>query len=192
MEHTDQLRILMIEDNPGDYFLVGEYLKEGPWQLSMTHARRLSEGLNLAHNQSFDLILLDLTLPDSTGMEGVRQLLPFVNHIPLVVLTGMEDERYGVESLQMGVQDYLVKDQINAPLLIKTIRYSIERLRVRKVMSKQDRLFRVLTENSQIAKTLIQPDGNIVFGTSAARVILGLQGADPAERNLVEFIHPSR
>ena len=191
MEHTDQLRILMIEDNPGDYFLVGEYLKEGPWQLSMTHARRLSEGLNLAHNQSFDLILLDLTLPDSTGMEGVRQLLPFVNHIPLVVLTGMEDERYGVESLQMGVQDYLVKDQINAPLLIKTIRYSIERLRVRKVMSKQDRLFRVLTENSQIAKTLIQPDGNIVFGTSAARVILGLQGADPAERNLVEFIHPS-
>src|SRR5690606_8100772 len=161
MESSGPLRILIVEDNPGDFFLVGEYLREGPWQLSITHAQRLSEAMTLAKAHEYDLILLDLTLPDSSGMESVKVMRPFISYIPLIVLTGMGDERFGMDSLKLGAQDYLVKDQINGPLLVKSLRYSLERSRVRQAMSKQDRLFRVITENSPTAKALIKPDGTI-------------------------------
>lgn len=190
METEGALRILIVEDNPGDYFLVGEYLKEGPWRLSLFHAHSLSDAMKLAKLQQFDLILLDLTLPDSTGMESVKTMLPLQPNIPLIVLTGIEHEQYGMDSLKMGVQDYLVKDQINGPLLIKSIRYSIERSRVRQAMTKKDRLFRLITENSPTAKALIRPDGTVVFCTHSVKAILGFDASDIVGKNELEFVHP--
>ena len=102
MESSGPLRILIVEDNPGDFFLVGEYLREGPWQLSITHAQRLSEAMTLAKAHEYDLILLDLTLPDSSGMESVKVMRPFISYVPLIVLTGMGDEQYGMDSLKLG------------------------------------------------------------------------------------------
>jgi PAS domain S-box-containing protein len=189
MTHSESLRILVVEDNPGDFFLVGEYLKEGPWQLSISHAQRLSDGISQSRFNQFDLVLLDLSLPDSSGIEGVRRMLQTLNQVPLVVLTGMEDERYGVESMQLGAQDYLVKDQLNAPMLNKAIRYSIERARVRRIMSKQDRLFRVLTENSPTAKALMRPEGTFIFCTSSVRSVIGYDADDLLGKNAREIIH---
>lgn len=190
MESSGSLRILIVEDNPGDFFLVGEYLKEGPWQLSITHALRLSEAMKLVKTHEYDLILLDLTLPDSSGMESVKVMRPYITYIPLIVLTGMGDEQFGMDSLKLGAQDYLVKDQINGPLLVKSVRYSLERSRVRQAMSKQDRLFRVITENSPTAKALIKPDGTIIFCTSSVGAILGFEVAEVVGKNESDLIHP--
>jgi PAS domain S-box-containing protein len=190
MESSGPLRILIVEDNPGDFFLVGEYLREGPWQLSITHAQRLGEAMTLARTHEYDLILLDLTLPDSSGMESVKVMRPFISYIPVIVLTGMGDEQFGMDSLKLGAQDYLVKDQINGPLLVKSVRYSLERSRVRQAMSKQDRLFRVITENSPTAKALIKPDGTIIFCTNSVKAILGFEAAKVQGKNENEIIHP--
>lgn len=190
MKKEPALRILIVEDNPGDYFLVGEYLKEGPWALSVSHARNLAEAMVLADTQEFDIILLDLTLPDSTGMDSVQAILPLQPTIPVIVLTGMEDEQFGVDSLSMGAQDYLVKDQINGPLLVKSIRYSIERCRVQQSMLKQDRLFRLITDNSPAGKLLIKPDGQIHFCTHSVKAVLGYDAPDVLGQNALDFVYP--
>lgn len=190
MEREGKLRILIVEDNPGDYFLVGEYLKEGPWLSSLLHASNLAEATRLAEQELFDIILLDLTLPDSSGLDSLKTMLPLQPNTPIIVLTGLEHEQYGVDSLKMGVQDYLVKDQINGPLLVKSIRYSIERSRVRQAMSKKDRLFRLITENSPTAKALITPEGKITFCTHSVKAIKGYDEGDLVGKYVFDFIHP--
>ena len=190
MDTAGALRILIVEDNPGDYFLVEEYLKEGPWDLSLLHASRLSEAVALAKSQSVDLILLDLTLPDSTGIESVKTLLPLQANIPLIVLTGTGHEQFGVDSLKLGAQDYLVKDQINGPLLVKSVRYSIERSRVQQTITKQDRMFRLITENSPTAKALVTPEGIITFCTHAVKAIVGFEASEVIGKKELDFIHP--
>ncbi|MCR6720125.1 MAG: PAS domain S-box protein [Chitinophagaceae bacterium] len=190
MEREGKLRLLIVEDNPGDYFLVGEYLKEGPWLPLLFHASSLAEATRLAQNEQLDVILLDLTLPDSSGLDSLKTMLPLQPNTPIIVLTGIEHEQYGVDSLKMGVQDYLVKDQINGPLLVKSIRYSIERSRARQAMTKKDRLFRLITDNSPTAKALITPEGKFTFCTHSVKTIKGYDEADLIGKHVFDFVHP--
>ena len=125
------MRILLIEDNPGDIRLLQEYLKEGSAAggFQITQAGRLSTGLARLAEARFDAVLLDLSLPDSQGLDTLVRLHGAAKDVPIVVLTGIEDEALGVKLVQAGAQDYLVKGSVTGPLLMRSLRYAAERQR---------------------------------------------------------------
>ena len=126
MDHPNKL--LLVEDNPGDARLFREMLREGEGaSFEVEWVPRISEALaRLAQNQ-VDLILLDLHLPDGSGMELIQRLRLRYQGVPIVVLTGAFDEATGIEAMKHGAQDYLLKDSVDRRILLRTIRYAIER-----------------------------------------------------------------
>lgn len=184
------IHILVIEDNPGDYLLVQEYLKHASPEFTIKRAETLSQGLELLHNDQPDAILLDLSLPDSNGLESVRIVQSKSHGAPVIVLTGFGNEQFGIDSLKMGAEDYLLKDDINSSLLIKTILYSLERSRVRIEMNRQDRLFRVIAENSLNVITLATAEGEIKYCTSSLKRVLGFEEEECIGLNEKDFVHP--
>jgi DNA-binding Lrp family transcriptional regulator/CheY-like chemotaxis protein len=125
------LEILLIEDNKADVRLIEELLKTSQeFTFQLESLPRLSESINRIKVKNFDLILLDLTLPDSDRETTLDSLLSTTKEIPIVVLTGLDDKDFALKSLQKGAQDYIVKDDLNGPSLIRAILYAIERHKI--------------------------------------------------------------
>ena len=124
------MRVLLVEDNPGDARLIRFYLSEaGLAAYALTHVDRLADGIKRASGADFDVVLLDLSLPDASGLETVRRMHEAAATRPIVVLTGLDDEAVALEALREGAQDYLMKGQIDGRLLVRAMRYAIERKR---------------------------------------------------------------
>lgn len=129
------VRVLLIEDNLAEARLLQEILKgvvHRRFQLS--HAKRLGEAITQLHAHSFDVALLDLTLPDSTGLASLDVLIQNAPSLPIVVLTNTNDEDLAVEAVRHGAQDYLLKRQMNQELLVRSLRYAIERKQAAKAL----------------------------------------------------------
>lgn len=125
------VRILLIEDNPGDVRLIQEMLKEGDYfRFKLSCVDRLDEAMKLIDGEVFDVLLLDLGLPDSQKLDTIRRVNYKTPHLPIVVVTGLANEMLGIEAVRDGAQDYLIKGQIDSNLLNHSIRYSIERKKV--------------------------------------------------------------
>ena len=143
------MRILLIEDNPGDIRLLQEYLKEGSaFRFQVTQVDRLSRGLERLAEARFDAVLLDLSLPDSHGLDTLVRLHEAAKEVPIVVLTGIEDESLGVRLIQAGAQDYLVKGSVTGPLLVRSLRYAAERKRAEEELSESEARLRAILDNS--------------------------------------------
>jgi two-component system cell cycle response regulator len=128
---TPIIKILLIEDNPGDARLLQEALAEiAELQFELIHRETVAQSLEFLAKGKPDLILSDLGLPDSQGLETVRQIHDAAPLIPLVLLTAMDDESLAVQSLEEGAQDYLVKGQIDGYSLWHALRFAMERQRV--------------------------------------------------------------
>lgn len=143
------LHILLIEDNPADAEFLRQLLKEEmcmTWRIA--HVMRLAEALNYIQCQSVDLVLTDLSLPDAQGLDTVTQVHN-LSAVPIVVLTGCDDEDVGLAALRQGAEDYLVKGQINYSLLIRTIRHAMERSRAQQRIEQQDEEIRFLQSMTQ-------------------------------------------
>ncbi len=131
--------ILLVEDNPGDVRLIEELLDEAadrhpgpaddasPGADRLRHAGRLEEGLERLDEGRVDLVLLDLGLPDSTGLATLETVLERARDVPVVVLTGLDDETVGVRAVKQGAQAYLLKDELTPTLLARSIRHAVER-----------------------------------------------------------------
>ncbi|ELY70943.1 bacterio-opsin activator domain-containing protein [Natrinema versiforme] len=141
-EAADTLRILLIEDNPGDARLIQEMLRDteelaqrvSPGEATgqtpeISRENRLEDGLETAHAEPTDIVLLDLNLPDSEGLSTLETVHEETGETPIVVLTGVRDQQVGVEAIQRGAQDFLVKDEVTSELLVRTIHHAIERAR---------------------------------------------------------------
>ncbi|HEX9243166.1 MAG TPA: PAS domain S-box protein, partial [Anaeromyxobacter sp.] len=124
---ADRLRILLVEDNPGDVELVRVALAGERADATLVHVERISEAIERARAGACDVVLLDLSLPDSGGLDGMRRLGAEHPELPVVVLTSLEDDRLASKAVAEGAQDYLVKGLIDGALLVKSIRYAIER-----------------------------------------------------------------
>lgn len=124
--------ILIVEDNPGDLLLITDSIEDIISSSSITNAKSFQDALMLLNdtNPSFDVILLDLSLPDKTGKELITGILEKNSHIPIIVLTGYTDFAFSVESITIGASDYLLKEEISPTALYKSIVYSIERKRI--------------------------------------------------------------
>jgi signal transduction histidine kinase len=121
------IRILLIEDNPGHARLLQKALsKADSFQFQVKHCELLGQALQCSPN-NHDVIMLDLTLPDSTGMDTLRQISTHMPDLPIIVLTSIDDEALAIEAAQLGAQDYLVKGEFDESLLVRTIQYALER-----------------------------------------------------------------
>ncbi|MGH7768461.1 MAG: response regulator, partial [Candidatus Binatia bacterium] len=141
------IKVLLVEDNPGDARLLREALAEtARTRFDWTHVDRLAEALRRLEEERFDIILLDLSLPDAQGLDAVVWAHGQVAHLPIVVLTGLENEELAVEALRRGAQDYLVKGKVDGNLLSRSIRYAIERKRAEEQIQESLRRLRALRE----------------------------------------------
>lgn len=123
-------RILVIEDNPGDFILVEEFLSDHIKDLQLLHAKTYGAAkkiLNHSTANDLDVILLDLSLPDKTGIDLITEVIALSNNVPVIILTGFENVRFGANSLSLGISDYLLKDELTPQMLYKSILYSCER-----------------------------------------------------------------
>jgi signal transduction histidine kinase len=124
------IRALLIEDNPGDARLVRELLRDaGAHQatVELHHADRLADGLQRVAHNDIDVVLLDLTLPDSSGLRTFEAIHTAAPSVPVVVISGLNDEAVAIGAVHQGAQDYLVKSQLDGGTILRSMRYAIER-----------------------------------------------------------------
>lgn len=133
------IRVLLVEDDFGDADLLCELLELVPsMNFQVTQSRHLQEALEYLRQQHFDALLLDLSLPDSQGLATVSQIYTQAPNLPIVILSGLEDEAIATIAVQKGAQDYLVKGQVNSDLLARAIRYAIERAKNLQILNHRE------------------------------------------------------
>ncbi len=157
------INILLVEDSSSDAKLLQQTLSclgGERWQVS--HFERLGDAINACSDKGFDIALLDLSLPDSDGLNTVAEFHAAAPNIPIVVLTGFDDEEIALQAVAKRAQDYLVKGQITPQLLGRAIRYAIERGQVLKKMEESERRFRGIFEQTFQLMGLLSPKGIVL------------------------------
>ena len=134
----DSYSVLLIEDNPGDARLIKEMLAEEPAApFRLNCADRLSRGIEMLSSQKIDLLLLDLSLPDSHGLGTFAEVYAHSPKVPIIVLTGNDDHALALQAVKSGAQDYLFKRKLDRELLVRSMQYSIERKRYQEELEHQ-------------------------------------------------------
>ena len=156
-------KVLLVEDNQAEADLIEELLLETnvsraeSQRLSVICADRLSKAQQILVSEHFDVILLDLSLPDSQELSTIVKIQEYSLNTPIVVLTGRNDEELAVQSIQAGAQDYLVKRKIDSEVLMRSLRYAVERQYNQEALQKSEEKYRSVVENSLVGIAIIAP-----------------------------------
>ena len=181
--------ILLVEDNPGDARLLIEMLKdEGLHETQVTHVESMSEAEQHLAAHSVDIILLDQGLPDSQGLDAVRRAHRAAPNVPLVVLTGLDDQSLAVHALQEGAEDYLVKGEIDTRALLRAMRYAIERNGIEGALFAEKERAEVTLNSIGDAVACTDVLGDITFLNVAAESMTGWSRQDALGRPMAEVI----
>lgn len=158
------IKVLLVEDNLGDARIIKELLSEANMaSFQVEVAKKLSDGIHVLSARRFDVVLLDLSLPDSTGLNTLVKVHKKAQKVAIMVLTGLSDEALAVEAVRKGAQDYLVKGQIDGNLLYRAILYAIERKRVEDALRESEEKYRTILENIEDAYYEVDIAGNFTF-----------------------------
>lgn len=142
-QQSKNLNILLIEDNSGDQILIKEYLTEAKLITTLTCVESLEKALaKINSGVKFDVVLLDLSLPDAHGKELINAVVEKAGKVPVIVLTGYLDKDFGAKTIAMGVSDYLLKDELDTSRLAKSISYSIERKKIKTQLKESEEKYR--------------------------------------------------
>jgi PAS domain S-box-containing protein len=161
----DRRQVLLIEDNPGDARLIREMLHEGdPDHFQLAHVDRLSAGLDRLAAGDLDLVLLDLNLPDSQGLDTLARVQAAAPGAAIVVLTGLDDDALALKAIQQGAQDYLPKGQLDRRLLLRALRYALERKDAAEELELKERLL----DGASDSIFLHDQDGHFIYVNEAA------------------------
>jgi PAS domain S-box-containing protein len=176
---SHQIHALLIEDDPDDILLLKESLADiGMGKIKLDYVDRLSRGLIQLSGQSYDVILLDLNLPDSRGLDTLNTTIKRFPKIPVVVLSGVADDAITIEAVRRGAQDYLVKGEISGPLVMRVVRYAIERKQVEAVLRASEARYRTLVETSPNGITLADLDGKLILCNQQAARLHGYANSE--------------
>jgi len=185
--NKEEIQTLLIEDNPGDARLIQEFLKDSKKvDFSIKIHETLSEGLEEFLNNKFDIVLLDLNLPDSSGYDTVKIINEKIKFVPVIVLTGRDDEELALKSLKFGIQDYLIKGKIDQILLERSILYTIERYHFIEAFKRSEKTIREELNRINFYKDLFIHDINDIFqGIMSATQIYSMQLKNPETSNYI-------
>lgn len=177
------IAVLLIEDNPGDARLIREQLREATEDtFDLSLANNLQDGLTALQTNNFSMILLDLSLPDSFGLDTLQKVRSVIQDVPIVVLTGFDDQTLGIQAVQMGAQDYLLKNDSHPKLLSRTIRYAIERHRIETQLRQSQEEYRSLIndvfDTTTVGVLILDRDFKIVWVNAAIEVYFGMPRED--------------
>jgi PAS domain S-box-containing protein len=189
---SHQIHALLIEDDPDDILLLKESLTETEkGEIKLGLADRLSRGLIELRMQDYDVILLDLNLPDSRGLETLNSIVKIFPKIPVVVLSGLADDVTTFEAVRRGAQDYIVKGEINGPMLLRILHYAIERKQAEAVLRASEARYRTLVDTSPNGITLTDLEGKLMLCNQQTAL---LHGYDSPEAmlgiNVYELVAP--
>ncbi|MEG4454058.1 ATP-binding protein [Microcoleus sp. N9_A1] len=182
------IKILLVEDNPADADLLAELLEVSvgvQWEL--VSVEYLHQAIAHLSKQPFDVVLLDLSLPDSHGLETLTRLREVAPDTAMVVMTGLDDEAIALESVRLGAQDYIVKGHITTQLLVRTIRYAIERSQTFQMLRESERRFRAIFDSSFQLTKLLTPQGIVLEVNETALDFAGLRSEDIVGRPMWEM-----
>ncbi len=155
--NSQTIHVLLFEDNPGDALLFREYFRETEFiKIELDTVDRLRTGLEHLAQKDPDIILLDLGLPDSQGLETFTQVYAQAPNVPIIILTGLNELNLSLKAVREGAQDYLVKGEISGDLLVRAIRYAIERKRAKKTLDESEQEYSKLFETSPVAISLVE------------------------------------
>jgi len=190
--NLEDVRILLVEDNAIDARLLREMVRQaGAGRFHLEHAGLLAEGLDFLSQQQFDVVLLDLSLPDARGIETVTRVHAHAPKVPIVVLTSLDDEAIGVRAVRAGAQDYLIKGRVGGDLLVRSVRYACERARAVEALERREEHYRSLTENSlDLVSILSNSDGTIRYASPSHERLLGYPVEELVGANAFAFLHP--
>jgi diguanylate cyclase (GGDEF)-like protein/PAS domain S-box-containing protein len=181
--------LLLVEDNPGDARLLREMInEEGAHNMEMTHALCMKDAERHLAEREVDLILLDLGLPDVEGVTAVRRVRVAAPRVPLVVLTGRDDESLAALALQEGAQDYLIKGQIDSRGLLRALRYAIERKTMEEALFVEKERAQVTLNSIGDAVVCTDMSGNITFLNFVAEKMTGWAWQEAAGRPMLEVL----
>jgi len=188
--NLDGIRVLLVEDNPGDARLFTELVRDtGAGQWKLVQVDRLSAALDRLRREPFDVMLLDLSLPDAEGLETLIRAHTEAPKVPIVVLTGHDDEALAVRAVRAGAQDYLVKGRLDGDLLVRSIRYASERGRAVEALERREEHYRSLIENSMDLISILNLDGTIRYVSPSHERMLGYPLDELVGRNVLSFVH---
>lgn len=186
-----KIKVLLIEDNPADILLVKKFLKKiKTEQFELVETELIQEGISYLRNNNFDIILLDLSLPDSWGLDSLREIQQIATKIPIIVLTGIEDKVNALAALREGAQDYLIKGTISADLLAKSIHYAIERQQNAEKLRQSEARYRGVVEDQTELICRFLPDKTLTFVNQSYCRYFAFAKLSLVERNLKIAIFP--
>jgi diguanylate cyclase (GGDEF)-like protein/PAS domain S-box-containing protein len=179
--------VLLVEDNPGDARLIREMFKEPSSQdVELAHVDCMADAETHLAGHAVDIILLDLGLPDTQGLEAVRRAHAAASRVPLVVLSGLDDEKIALQAMQEGAQDYLIKGQIEPRELFRALRYAVERKAIEESLFEANARAQVTLDCIGDAVISTDVSGNITFLNLVAEEMTGWKLKDVAGHPMVE------
>jgi two-component system, cell cycle sensor histidine kinase and response regulator CckA len=183
--------VLLIEDNDGDARLIRELLREAPGTgFDLDVRETLASALDRIRSGGVDVVLVDLGLPDSQGIDTLRRVHAAAPDVPAVVLTGFADEELATRAVREGAQDYLVKGRGDGELLARALTYAIERHEARVALERKEQHFRALIENALDFIALLDERGAILYQSASAELAMGYGAGDLVGTSAFERIHP--
>ncbi len=187
---NEQITILLIEDNLSEADNIKEMLSKAQQpEFSVQHVRNLAEGLNLLQRRNFDCVLVDLGLPDSQGLETALAVRKLTKRIPIVVLTVLDDEYTAIKSLQMDIQDYLLKCELNGRLLKRSIRYAIQRKRDTETLRISEERFRASFRDNPSMIVTLDAGLKMLSVNPICASVLGYLVEELEGRSFLEIFH---
>ena len=188
---SGKIRIFLIEDNPGDARLIRGLLAEaGNSLFDLGHADCLSIGLKRLAEGGIDVLLLDLSLPDSQGLDSLSKVLAKAPKVPIVVMSGLEDESVAIKTVQEGAQDYLIKGSVDARLLARSLRYAIERQHLREALSESESHYRLLADNAADVIWTVNLKWMITYISPSIERLLGYTAEETMKLTLKDILTP--
>ncbi len=188
MDTSLSLRLLIVEDDAVDRKLLERLLAQSSLgACQVESADRLVGALDLLRDHPCDIILLDLGLPDSQGIDSVVRLQACAPQTPIIVLSGLDDADVATQAVQIGVQDYLIKGQVDAHLLMRAIRYARERKKAERQLQAAELRYRTIFENSAVGIMLVDEQHQLVSWNKFTEQLLGMTRDQLFGRQVQEF-----